>query len=367
MPVVGDEHVEVHPIFVAADLVKVGRHLPEVRHRRGPRDAVLIAAREREHLVTPLLDLFEPTELLLKRRQLRGGVGDRRAVGGEHRERREALQIAGRGGHCVEPLAEAVVPLAVVPGVEHGAVEHEVAGECQPAPLAAERATPEQVAHRAGAVAGRFRAPEFAATPRERVHLVEGPVDGDRRDRRPHVARAVDRELVGELRHECPEGERLLEQIPFIGRHGHLHAAGGRMAGELGVPLALLAVVVRVEHPLDLFDPKFGQGVEHAAVAQVDQDGRGAVLDHIDVAGVGPTEDVRVDFLERHELAPPGRECSWLGHRASKATGGGSVRATVCIALRARAFSTGMPRGVRPPAAGRSLRAAKPRRPGRVR
>ena len=36
MAVVGDEHVEVHPVLVPADLVEVRRDLPQVRHHRGP-------------------------------------------------------------------------------------------------------------------------------------------------------------------------------------------------------------------------------------------------------------------------------------------------------------------------------------------
>ena len=282
---------------MATHLVEVRRDLPEVRHGRRPRHAVLVAARKRKHLVAPLHHLFEPAELLLERGQLRCCVLDRRAVRRQHRERCEGLEIARRGGERVDPLAEAVVPLAVEPGVEDGAVEHEVAREREPAAARSERVRlPNKKTHRAGAVAGGFRAPDFPAPPFERIHLLEGPVDGDRLDRWPHVAGAVHGEFVGELWHCRSERERLLEQFPLVGRRGHLHAAGGNVAGELRVPLALLAVVVGVEHPVDLRDADLRQGVEHAAVTQVDEDGGRAVLNDVDVAGVGPDVNARGDL-----------------------------------------------------------------------
>ena len=247
--------MEIHPVFVAADLVEVRRDLPEVRHGRRPRHAVLVAARKRKHLVAPHHHLLEPAELLLERGQLRCCVSDRRPVRGQHRERRKGFEIARRGGERVDALAEAVVPLAVEPGVEDGAVEHEVAREREPAAARSEWARlPQQETHRAGAVAGGFRAPDLPAPPFERIHLLEGSVDGDRLDRRPHVTGPMHGELVGELWHRRAERERLLKQFPFVRRRGHLYAAGGRVVGELCVPLALLAVVVGVEHPVDLSD-----------------------------------------------------------------------------------------------------------------
>ncbi|MFN5755539.1 MAG: hypothetical protein ACK54F_09240 [Planctomycetia bacterium] len=49
------------------------------------------------------------------------------------------------------------------------------------------------------------------------------------------------------------------------------------MAGALWKALALLAVVGE-EHPLDLRDADLRQGVEHARVAEVDEDRSGAIL-----------------------------------------------------------------------------------------
>lgn len=55
-----------------------------------------------------------------------------------------------------------------------------------------------------------------------------------------------------EVRHGMPKLERHLEEVALGGRRRDLHAAAGGMAGELRKPLALLAMVVREEHPLDL-------------------------------------------------------------------------------------------------------------------
>ena len=216
-------------------------------------------------------------------------------MGGQHRQWREALEIGGGRRQRVDPLAEAVVGLGVVPGVEHGPVEHHVAREAEPAiPVT------EQVAHPTRAVAGGLGAPELAAPPGERVHLLERPVEPDGPDRRTHVARPVHGEPVGEFRLGLPECERRLEELPFGGRPRHPHAPAGRMRRQQAVPLALLAMVVGVEHPLDRRDADPGEGVEHRAVTEVDDQGDVAISHDVGVAGVRPDEHAGRDFGERH-------------------------------------------------------------------
>jgi hypothetical protein len=111
----------------------------------------------------------------------------------------------------------------------------------------------------------------------------------------------VDGEPVGEFRLGMPKREGLLEQLPLGGRPRHLHALAGRMLGEPAVPLALLAVVVRVQHPLDPGDADPGHRVEHRPVAEVDDDRRVAVAHDVGVAGVRPDEDAGRDLGERHD------------------------------------------------------------------
>jgi len=59
------------------------------------------------------------------------------------------------------------------------------------------------------------------------------------------------------------------------------------------MPLALLGMVVRVEHPLDCGNTHLRQGIQYEAVANINQDGRRPILNHVDVAGVEPPKYVR--------------------------------------------------------------------------
>src|SRR5258706_1387608 len=57
------------------------------------------------------------------------------------------------------------------------------------------------------------------------------------------------------------------------------------------------------ENPGDLLDAELGQMVEDAGVAQVDQQRRVPVAEDVDVAGVGPDEEVRK--MDGTRLAEP--------------------------------------------------------------
>ena len=85
-----------------------------------------------------------------------------------------------------------------------------------------------------------------------------------------------------------PEQLGLLEEMAFV--------PGDRQPGsrldQPGIAPALVAVVVGVEHPLHLGAADLPQGVQHGAGAGVDQQRRLAVLDDVDVAGVGETVEV---------------------------------------------------------------------------
>ena len=50
--------------------------------------------------------------------------------------------------------------------------------------------------------------------------------------------------------------------------------------------LALVAVVVGVQNPVDPRDPQRGELVEHGAAAKVDEHGPGALADYVDIADI---------------------------------------------------------------------------------
>jgi len=63
-------------------------------------------------------------------------------------------------------------------------------------------------------------------------------------------------------------------------------------------------MVMGDQHPLDLLDADLAQVVQHAAVADVDQQGRLALAEHVDVADVLPDQQLDARLLgQRDELA----------------------------------------------------------------
>ncbi len=195
----------------------------------------------------------------------------------------------------VDSLGEAVVPFAVEPGMELGPGVHDIAGEGQPAfgPF-------QKVRHPAGAVAAGVEAPELAAAPGEVVHLLERKIELDRLDGRPDVACAVDAVRVPQRGLHLAKLAGPLEERSFRIGGGQLHAGSDLGRGQAGRSLALLAMMVREEDPLDAGDADLAEMIEDAAVPKVDQQGRVAVLQDIDIAGVGPEVEVGEQFLEGH-------------------------------------------------------------------
>jgi hypothetical protein len=52
--------------------------------------------------------------------------------------------------------------------------------------------------------------------------------------------------------------------------------------------------MMREQHPLDPLHTDLAEMVQHAAIAEVNQQRRLAIADDVDVAGVGPGEQVRM-------------------------------------------------------------------------
>ena len=98
----------------------------------------------------------------------------------------------------------------------------------------------------------------------------------------------MDGEGVAEGDVDLAEAGGVLEQRSF-------GFGGGEFGGgafEAWGALALLAVVMREQNPLDAIDADFGEVVENAAVAEVDQQRRVAVAEDVDGGGIGPGEEV---------------------------------------------------------------------------
>jgi hypothetical protein len=81
---------------------------------------------------------------------------------------------------------------------------------------------------------------------------------------------------------EPPERVGLREQRRLPLRHGD----GDPPLGKQVVALALIAMMVGVQHPLEVTHAGLGQVVEDAARTEVDQEPPVAVLEEVDVAGV---------------------------------------------------------------------------------
>ncbi len=135
--------------------------------------------------------------------------------------------------------------------------------------------------------------------PRELIHAAETAVVWNRLDRRPNVAGPMHGILISQRGLHLAERRRPLKQRPLGFGPGEFHI----VAFELRIALALLAMVVREEDPLDALDANLREMVQDAAIAEVDQNGRVAIANDVDVAGVGPEEDVGEGLVDRRELA----------------------------------------------------------------
>ena len=70
------------------------------------------------------------------------------------------------------------------------------------------------------------------------------------------------------------------------------------MLDETRVALALITMVVRVQHPFDLLHTDLGEVVEYRAAAGVDEQRGLPVLEEEDVAGIAKPEQVRRKLRE---------------------------------------------------------------------
>ena len=84
-----------------------------------------------------------------------------------------------------------------------------------------------------------------------------------------------------------PEKLGLLEEMPFVLGHGDL----GAMFPEAPGAPTLIAVVMRMEHPLDLPHADFFEVVDDGARPGVDEDAAVTRGNAVDIAGVGPAKD----------------------------------------------------------------------------
>ena len=75
-----------------------------------------------------------------------------------------------------------------------------------------------------------------------------------------------------------------LEESLLVLRRGGL----GCLTVQLRRSLALLAMMIGEEHPLDLLHADLRQMLQHGAIAQIDEQGAAIMLQHINVAGVPP-------------------------------------------------------------------------------
>src|SRR6185503_16146484 len=96
------------------------------------------------------------------------------------------------------------------PCVHLRTIEHHVAAKGELAPLALQ-----QVCDAAGAIAARVHANELAAAPYEGVIRPKRTVQRNGCNRRPHVTRAMNRELVSKAYIHLTETRRFLEQFPL--------------------------------------------------------------------------------------------------------------------------------------------------------
>ncbi len=294
---VRQDQVEVRVEIRAAKFVHTGQHLPHMRHAGGTRQPILRPTGKRVHRITARQQALQPDQPFLKPIQLRRRLADHRTVGGQHQPRTIPGHLGGGIGQRPDSRAEPVVPLRVEPRVQTRALEHQIAGERQP-PVT----RPQQVGHRPRAVAAGVHAPELSSAPGQGVHALESPVQGHRLHRRTHVTGAVHGERIAQTHLHFAEVGGALKEGPFRLRRGH--ACSGRSPrGQPRRPLALLAMVVGEQHPLDPPHAQLAQTIQHAAITQINQQRGITRPQHIHVASVGP--DIQVRFALRVGLLKP--------------------------------------------------------------
>jgi hypothetical protein len=79
-----------------------------------------------------------------------------------------------------------------------------------------------------------------------------------------------------------PEVLGILEELSLVGRNGDRDPPFDCP----GIPLALVAVVMGVEDPIDVGDPEIREVIEYGARSEVDEHTPRAVPDHVDIGRV---------------------------------------------------------------------------------
>src|SRR5262245_29210118 len=99
----------------------------------------------------------------------------------------------------------------------------------------------------------------------------------------------MNRVRVPQCRPPFAELEGSLEECLLLLGSGNL----SRCVVDAGNPLALFAVMVGEENPLDFFDPDLLQMVEDRSVSEVEEDRRFTVAENVNIASVLVDKDVR--------------------------------------------------------------------------
>ena len=305
-PVVGHQRVAVrHRVRVRPEVGEdVGLRLV---HGVGP---------DRPHAVLPHLGLeaVEHPELRLEEAERRAGVVGRMAVRRAEALERQPAEEGDRVERRAGGVGHPVLPLEIVDRVDVAGL-----GDQVPAEADGHAVDLGEEGHGPLRVPGRRQHPDVVAAPRERLVVAKGPRDPDRAGQ--GEADAGDVVVVVDAL-EPPEGVGLGEKGGLA--LGHRDRDAARL--EEVVALALVAVVVRVEHPVDLAHAGLGEVLEDPARAEVDQEAPVPPGEEVDVARVlepvearrepdqassrGGVVGVAVSVVVRPHPNLPCRECS---------------------------------------------------------
>ena len=281
--VVGHERVAIgHRVWIGPEVGKDLRLRLVHRVRPYRPDPVL------PHLA---LQAVQEAELRLEETERRGRVVGRVTVRRAEPLERESGEQRDRVKRRAGRVGQAVLPLEVVDRVDVTGLGDEVAaeGRRQPVDLGDE-------GDRALGVTRGRQHPDVVLAPAERLVVAQRPRDRDRPGQgEPDAGDVV--VVVDAL--EPPERVGLGEErcLP-LGYRDRDAPCGQEM-----VPLALIAVMVRVQHPLDLADSRLPEVLEDAARAEVDQESAVTPDQEVDVAGIAVPVEARRQAHERARSA----------------------------------------------------------------
>lgn len=129
---------------------------------------------------------------------------------------------------------------------------------------------------------------DLVTAPREGFPALQGLVDGDGFSGWSSVTGSVNGILVTQLGKPLSKGGRVLKELTLPLGNRNL----SYLAIDLPHALALLAMVVGKQYPLDPFHPELFQMRQGFAVAQVDQQGSVSVTNEVAIAGVGEGKEL---------------------------------------------------------------------------